>query len=145
MILTNCTNSPRGLTLSSGVKILEAREMWQVPQAQRDEIRSLFKSPAFARFADNGVFRLGTLSDDEQSLAQKTPEPPQDLTDAVHTPGLAAPTGVRTGERASAPKIIGYQTAEAATTESATQMTRETAEDAEAVPTARKRSRSKKA
>lgn len=110
MILTNCTDAPRGLALQKGVKVLEPREMWMVPAGQRDEIKALFKSETFQRFVDNDIFRLSKMSTDEESVVVKTPEPPADLAPVVGVDSLERPVSTETGSRASAPVVVEHQT-----------------------------------
>lgn len=108
MIFTNMTNTRRGITLSSGVKYLDPREMWEVPESQREEIRSLFKSRTFQRFVDTGVFRLGEIGDDDESKTVKTPDPPEDLKPELKI-GTEKPVGTETGKLSSGPVVVGHQ------------------------------------
>lgn len=109
MLLTNCTNAQRGITLKDGVKFLAPREMWTVPAHSEDEIRALFKSRTFQRFVDNDIFRLSEILDGEEGTEVKTPEPPADLKNAAPVEGLQAPVGTATGKLASEPKVVEHQ------------------------------------
>ena len=109
MILTNCTNTQRGITLKDGIKFLEPREIWTVPSAKEDEIRAMFKSRTFQRFVDNDIFRLSEIRDGEEGTEVKTPEPPADLKTAAPVDGLQTPVGTATGKLASAPTVVEHQ------------------------------------
>lgn len=110
MILTNCTDTRRGISLKQGIRYLEAREMWSVPLELQDEIRGLFRCRTFQRFVDNGVFRLSPLEDGEESTVVKTPAPPADLAPESAVSGLENPAGTATGHLARAPEVVGHQT-----------------------------------
>lgn len=110
MILTNCTDTARGISLQKGLRIIGPREMYQVPPEERDEVKALFKSKSFQRFVDNGIFRLSKIKDDEESVEVRTPTPPADLTAAVPVEGLKNPAGTGTGTLARAPEVVGHQT-----------------------------------
>ena len=77
LVLTNCTNSPRGIAFKNGIVILQPREMRVVPADQQQEVRDLFKNPTFQRFVDHVIFRLSSIGDDEQSIVVKTPPRPK--------------------------------------------------------------------
>ena len=109
MILTNCTNTQRGITLKDGIKFLEPREMWTVPSDKEGEIRVMFNSRTFQRFVDNDIFRLSEIRDGEEETEVKTPEPPADLVAAASVDGLQAQVGTATGSLASAPKVVEHQ------------------------------------
>ena len=109
LVLTNCTNSPRGIAFKNGIVILQPREMRVVPADQQQEVRDLFKNPTFQRFVDHGIFRLSSIGDDEQSTVVKTPPPPEALTKEVCVNELQMAIGTRTGSRASGPKVVAYQ------------------------------------
>lgn len=104
MVLTNCTDAPRGITLKNGVVLLQPREMRVVPLEEQDEVRALFRSRTFQRFADNNIFRLTGLDDDEESTAVPTPEAPPALTEGVKVDGLQTPVAVSTP-----PKVVEHQ------------------------------------
>ena len=109
LVLTNCTNSPRGIAFKNGIVLLQPREMRLVPADQQDEVRELFKNPTFQRFVDHGIFRLSSIGDDEQSTVVKTPAPPQALTQEVCLNELQMSIGTSTGSRATSPKVVAYQ------------------------------------
>ncbi len=109
MILTNCTNTQRGITLKDGIKFLEPREMWIVPSDKEDEVRTMFNSRTFQRFVDNDIFRLSEIRDGEEGTEVKTPEPPADLTAAAGVEGLQTPVGTATGNLASSPRVVEHQ------------------------------------
>lgn len=110
MVLTNCTDTARGISLTGGIKNLEGREMWTVPEMQKDEIRALFKSRTFQRFIDNDIFRLSEIGDDEQSAVVKTPEPPANLTESPIIESLGGKVvGTNSGSLAKSPEVVEYQ------------------------------------
>jgi hypothetical protein len=109
MILTNCTNTQRGITLKDGIKFLDPREIWTVPVEKKNEIRAMFNSRTFQRFVDNDIFRLSEILDGEESTEVKTPEPPADLKTAAPVEGLQTPVGTATGKLASEPKVVEHQ------------------------------------
>lgn len=104
MVLTNCTDAPRGITLKTGVILLQAREMRAITLQEQDEIRALFRCKTFQRFVDNGIFRLSGMDDEEESTAVPTPEAPAALKEGVNVDGLQAPVDVSTP-----PKVVEYQ------------------------------------
>lgn len=104
MVLTNCTDAPRGITLKTGVVLLQPREIRTVPLAEQDEIRALFRCKTFQRFVDNGILRLSGMDEDEESTDVPTPEAPAALKEGVSVDGLQAPVGVSTP-----PKVVEYQ------------------------------------
>lgn len=104
MVLTNCTDAPRGITLKTGVILLQAREMRAITLQEQDEIRALFHCKTFQRFVDNGIFRLLGMDDEEESTAVPTPEAPAALKEGVNVDGLQAPVDVSTP-----PKVVEYQ------------------------------------
>lgn len=104
MVLTNCTDAPRGITLKTGVVLLQPREIRTVPLAEQDEIRALFRCKTFQRFVDNGIFRLSGMNDDEESTKVPTPEAPAALKEGVNVDGLQAPVNLSTP-----PKVVEYQ------------------------------------
>ena len=109
LVLTNCTNSPRGIAFKNGIVILQPREMRVVPADQQQEVRDLFKNPTFQRFVDHVIFRLSSIGDDEQSIVVKTPPPPEALTKEICVNELQMAIGTRTGSRATSPKVVAYQ------------------------------------
>ena len=109
LVLTNCTDSPRGIAFKNGIVILQPREMRLVPANEQAEVRELFKNPTFQRFVDHGIFRLSSIGDDEQSTVVKTPAPPKSLTQEVCLNELQMSIGTSTGSRASSPKVVAYQ------------------------------------
>ena len=104
-VLTNCTGSARGLTLSGGVIMLAPREMRELSDEEYDEVRALFHTETFQRFADNGYFSLSGIGDDAESVNPKTPEPPAGLSLALPVDALATPVSV-----AHEPRVVEHQT-----------------------------------
>jgi len=109
LILTNCTDSPRGILLKKGIVILQGREMRRVPLDEQDEIKAMFGSETFQRFVDNGVFRLTQMKDGEESVKVKTPAPPADLIQGVKTDSLENTVSTATGPRAKEPVVVEHQ------------------------------------
>lgn len=110
LVLTNCTDSPRGIAFKKGIVILQGREMRRVPDDEQDEVRDMFKNRTFQRFVDNGIFRLSEMSDDEQSVVVKTPEPPAGLDPTIRKDSMERPVGTSTGSKAKALNVVEHQT-----------------------------------
>ena len=110
MILTNCTDTQRGIMLKKGIILLGPREMRTVPIEEQDEIKAMFACTTFQRFVDNGIFRLSKMRDDEQSVEVETPEPPANLTSAVGAEGLVTPVSTETGPKSQEPVVVEHQT-----------------------------------
>ena len=109
MILTNCTDSPRGIALKQGIVMLKGREMREVPEAEQAEIRALFKNKTFQRFVDNGIFRLSEMGADEASVKVKTKPSPSSLEPAVKKDSLQTTVGTKTGSKAKEPVVVEHQ------------------------------------
>lgn len=103
-VLTNCTDSPRGLSLSRGLMVLGPREMRSLGADEYAEVRKLLRTEMLQRLVDSGIFRLSGLGDDEASIRVQTPAPPAILAEAVPVPELSRPVSV-----ASAPAIVEHQ------------------------------------
>jgi len=108
LVLTNCTDSPRGIAFKKGIVILQGREVRRVPDDEQAEVRAMFKSRTFQRFVDNGIFRLAELSDDEESVVVPTPAPPAGLDTTIQT-STERPVSTSTGPRATAPTVVEHQ------------------------------------
>lgn len=103
-VLTNCTDTARGICLSRRVLKLQPREMRELSIDEYDEVKAMFRTETFQRFVDSGIFRLSGLSDDEQSATVKTPEPPAELTSPRIVDMLQTPVAV-----VSAPRVVEHQ------------------------------------
>jgi len=110
LVLTNCTDSPRGIMFKKGIVILQGREMRRIPVDEQDEIKAMFKNETFQRFVDNGIFRLAEMKDGEESAKVATPKPPADLNQTVKPDSLEHSVGTSTGSRAKAPVVVEHQT-----------------------------------
>jgi hypothetical protein len=109
MKITNRTESRKGITLSTGVLLIESRKSAPIPRELEDEVKALFKSATFQRFVDTGIFSLTGMKDDDESVNVETPAPPADLAAMVDA-GVQTPVGTETGSRAQTPVVVEHQT-----------------------------------
>lgn len=100
-ILTNCTDSPRGIIFSTGMVMLAPREIRTLTDKETIELKVMCKNSTFQRFLDNGIFRLHGMLEKEASVTIKTPTPPADLQASVDVPSLSTPVAV-----SSTPKVV---------------------------------------
>lgn len=111
MRLTNCTESPRGIMLSTGSFMLGPRETRSVPPALEEAMRRTLKLRIYQGLTDAGIFRVDEkMKVDEESAKQDTPAPPPELSNNVDVKGLLNPVGAEMAAQLGNPvKVVDEQ------------------------------------
>ena len=107
-VLTNCTATPRAISLGAAGKLtLAPLEMRPLSDKEYSALKKLFASRTFQKFADNGIFRLSGMGADEQPVDVPVPQAPEDLTAPVAVDGVTTVVSTGSGTRAVSPRSAG--------------------------------------